>query len=90
MNGYGAMQISFYARISSLPNPPFVGLVGENCSSPSCFTGMYAEVWHTLQEAMNFTFELSPPPDGAWGNLKQDGTWDGIVGNLIHLSIPQC
>jgi hypothetical protein len=28
---------------------------------------------------MNFTYTVEPPPDNAWGGLKEDGTWNGIM-----------
>ncbi len=32
---------------------------------------------------MNFTYTLVPSPDGGYGLLKPDGTWNGLVGHLI-------
>jgi hypothetical protein len=32
---------------------------------------------------MNFTFEVRKPPDGNYGALKPDGTWNGMIGELI-------
>ena len=44
---------------------------------------MYPDAWHALQDVMNFTYELSPPPTKSWGNLK-NGSWDGIVAMLLR------
>ena len=30
------------------------------------------------------SYELSRPPDGAWGQLSDDGTWSGMVGQLFR------
>ena len=32
---------------------------------------MFAEVWHSLQEVMNFTFDLSPPPSDAGKQFRK-------------------
>ena len=32
---------------------------------------------------MNFTYVLRKPPDGNWGLQNADGSWNGIVGQLI-------
>ncbi len=44
---------------------------------------MYPDAWHALQDVMNFTYELSPPPTKSWGNLI-NGSWDGIVAMLLR------
>ncbi len=33
---------------------------------------------------MNFDFEIVEPADGAYGSMKDDGSWDGMVNDLIH------
>ena len=45
--------------------------------------GMFAEVYFSLQEIMNFTFTLVQPPDKQWGTLQHDGSWSGMV-NLLQ------
>ena len=58
-------------------------MVGNNCTHSGCFQGMYADVWHNLQSIMNFTYFLNPPPDGAWGNKLEDGSWNGMIGTFV-------
>ena len=31
---------------------------------------------------MNFSYTLNKPPDGAWGAIQPDGSWNGMV-NLL-------
>ena len=35
-----------------------------------------------LKEQMNFSLIFTKPPDNAWGSLRSDGTWSGIVRQL--------
>ena len=35
--------------------------------------------WFFFQSVLNFTFTLKKPPDGNWGALQSDGTWNGMV-----------
>ena len=44
--------------------------------------GMFAEVVFALQDILNFTYVLKKPPDGQWGSLQSDGTWNGMVREL--------
>ena len=32
---------------------------------------------------MNFTYTLIQPPDGAWGAIQPDGSWNGMI-NLLE------
>ena len=32
---------------------------------------------------MNFTYVLKKPPDGQWGVKKPDGSWSGMIGELL-------
>ena len=62
-----------------------------------CFTGTYIDLirinkilisfykdfYLSFQSIMNFTFEVRKPPDGNYGALRPDGTWTGMIGELI-------
>ena len=37
-----------------------------------------------FQEILNFTYTLRKPPDGNWGSIKSDGSWSGMVNELIQ------
>ena len=36
------------------------------------------------QQIMNFTYDLTQPPDGQWGAIQPDGSWSGLVGMLMR------
>ena len=36
---------------------------------------------------MNFTYTLTKPPDGAWGSIQPDGSWNGMVNMLAKQDI---
>ena len=46
------------------------------------FEGMFAEIFTSLQELMNFTYSLNEPPDGEWGAQNADLSWTGMIGML--------
>ena len=37
-----------------------------------------------LQQILNFTYDLTQPPDGQWGAIQSDGSWSGLVGMLMR------
>ncbi len=42
-------------------------------------TGMFAEIFESLRDVMNFTYSVVRPPDKQWGAIQKDGTWNGMV-----------
>ena len=43
---------------------------------------MYPDVWHNLQGLMNFTYQITFPPDMGWGTFK-NGKWNGMIRQLV-------
>ena len=41
----------------------------------------------SLQEIMNFTYTVIKPPDGKWGAIQPDGTWNGMIDLLSNQEI---
>lgn len=37
-----------------------------------------------LAEKLNFDYELVVPKKGTFGQREPDGTWDGVVGDLMR------
>ena len=69
----------------ALESVPYITAMTPVQGQPGFFhmDGMFAEVYFSLQEIMNFTFTLIQPPDMQWGALQPDGSWSGIV-NLLQ------
>ena len=40
-----------------------------------------------LQEILNFTYTVIKPPDGLYGSIHPDGTWNGMVQLLANQDI---
>ena len=39
-------------------------------------------LFYYFEDIMNFTCTITKPRDSSFGNLKEDGSWTGMVGNL--------
>ena len=46
-------------------------------------TGFVPEVLWRLSANLNFNIQLMFPPDGQWGSMMDNGTWTGMVGQLV-------
>ena len=50
--------------------------------------GICGDVWHgVLEKALNFTTNVKPSPDGMYGSIDEDGTWNGIIGSLQNTQV---
>ncbi|XP_066264897.1 glutamate receptor ionotropic, delta-1-like [Branchiostoma lanceolatum] len=47
------------------------------------YVGFCIDLINALAEQLDFTYELYEPEDGQYGAEKDDGTWSGMVGELV-------
>lgn len=48
------------------------------------FEGFCIDLLDKLQTMMNFTYEIYEVEDNNFGSQQGDGTWNGIVGDIIE------
>ena len=60
-----------------------VEYVYYNMTSKEYYYGYCIDLIYKINETMGFDFELYEPPDGAYGTMQNDGSWDGMVNELI-------
>ena len=76
------MKILYYISVVS-PPPNFCARhLEDGCTSSKCFKGLYADIFHSLQESLNFTFTIQLVK--SFGGMK-NGTWTGMIGNIIYM-----
>lgn len=66
--------------ITSLPDPPYV----LDFQSNQLNGGIYVDIFKAIQNHLNFTYDLILPPDGNFGAMNENGTWNGMIKSLIH------
>jgi ABC-type amino acid transport substrate-binding protein len=65
-------------KILTIVSPPYVSQ-----GSDGKLSGVIVDILNKLSAAEGFTFDLALQPDGAYGALQADGTWNGLVRSLI-------
>eukprot|EP00094_Tigriopus_californicus_P005739 TCALIF_05532-PA protein Name:"Similar to GRIK4 Glutamate receptor ionotropic, kainate 4 (Homo sapiens)" AED:0.32 eAED:0.33 QI:0/-1/0/1/-1/1/1/0/332 len=68
-------------RVTILPYFPLVNL---NLTDLNDNTGYFVDVLDILADLMHFQVVYQMPPDGRWGGKNDDGTWNGMVGELTN------
>ena len=47
------------------------------------YEGYCIDLIEELAKLLKFTYEIYPSPDGFYGAETENGTWDGMIGELI-------
>ena len=49
--------------------------------------GIFVDIFKELSNLLNFTYEVTSPSDNQWGAINSDGTWSGMVGQLVRKEV---
>ena len=55
-----------------------------NSTSGNYYYGYCIDLIYKINEEMDFEFTLMEPPDDAYGTMQSDGTWNGIVNEILQ------
>ena len=50
-------------------------------------TGSFPDLLNSLANTMNFTYTIGPPPDMKWGGQQKDGSWNGMMDQVVKEEI---
>ena len=70
---------SIHVNIIFVDYPPFS--IKQN--DPSVVKGYHGEMFHSLQQTLQFSYDAFVQEDQVWGDLK-NGTYDGMMGEIQH------
>ena len=45
--------------------------------------GIFVDIFLELSNLLNFSYTVTSPSDKQWGGIKSDGTWSGMIGQLV-------
>ena len=48
------------------------------------YEGFCIDLLEQLAKMLHFTYEIYPSPDGQHGGITENGTWNGIMGELVN------
>ena len=48
------------------------------------YEGFCIDLFEQLAKMLHFTYEIYPSPDGQYGGKTENGTWNGMIGELVN------
>ena len=76
----GRLVTSF---VFTLQDAPFIS-IKENEDGTFSYKGYCIDLLHELAKKLHFTYEIYPSPDGFYGGETENGSWNGMVAELIN------
>ena len=70
-------------RVTSIHVLPYVGHQLNDNGKIILYKGIFVDVFKELTSLLNCSYSAILPPDGKFGAQKGDGTWSGMVGQLV-------
>ena len=64
-------------------DPPLLHVTEDGDGSFS-FKGPLKNLLDTLSSLLNFTYTLYVPPDGQYGGRFENGSWNGMIGEVVN------
>ena len=75
-------------KVETLPEAPYTTKMELNPNTGKYeVEGSFPDLLKGLSVLMNFTYTVTPPPDGAWGGYNgdfPDGTWNGMMNQVVN------
>ena len=72
-----------FVQINSTTTPP-VGRFKHLFHDKRYYVGYLADLLQLLSELLHFDYVINSSPDGSYGFQKSDGSWDGVIGELVR------
>ena len=74
----------FIFRATSLPENKKTEIYFKDETKNVYYYGYCIDLIHKISEKMHFDYKIYEPEDGAYGTMQEDGSWNGMVNELIQ------
>ena len=68
---------------TTLHDPPYTIVTRQEDGSVSC-SGYVYDLWRIMASVLNIRFKMITPQRRDYGTLHENGTWTGMVGDLVY------
>ena len=71
-------------KVQTLVETPYTISLNLNAHTEKYeVTGSFPDLLNSLANTMNFTYKFGPPPDNKWGGKQIDGSWNGMMDQVV-------
>ena len=70
-------------RVVAFHDPPYVSME-KAANGTYVYSGYLYDVWKLLAETLNIQYRMVPPVRWGYGHVHTNGTWSGMVGELVY------
>ncbi|KAF0302297.1 Ionotropic receptor 25a [Amphibalanus amphitrite] len=70
-------------RVVAMHDPPYISVVRQGDGSYH-FNGYLMDLWRTIARELRLTYRLVALPGGGYGSMDENGTWNGLIGELAY------
>ena len=74
-------------RIGTHTWEPYILNAQLDSMNKTTYWGQYYDIIREVALYLNMTFEIRLPDDGAWGTVDENGTWNGMVAQLLRREV---
>ena len=75
-------------KVQTLVETPYTISLNLNAQTEKYeVTGSFPDLLNSLANTMNFTYTIGPPPDKKWGGQQPDGSWNGMMDQVVKEEI---
>ncbi|CAN0145650.1 unnamed protein product, partial [Lampetra planeri] len=71
-------------KVAVVLDPPFVMKASNVLGQPKRFVGFAVDVLEELSRHLGFTYDLYQAPDNSYGRPGPGGSWNGLLGEILH------
>jgi hypothetical protein len=69
---------TIHLNINYMNNPPYI----EKKNGSQRVSGFLGEIFYAIQENLGFQYTLNDPETTVWGYLQENGTYNGLLGQI--------
>ena len=77
----GGMDVEI--RMTAIHDPPYVG-IHRLSNGTYRYDGYLFAIWEIIAHELKLRYRIESLADGGYGNLDENGTWSGMVGELAY------
>ena len=71
-------------KVQTLVETPYtISLILNAHTEKYEVTGSFPDLLNSLANTMNFTYTIGPPPDNKWGGKQLNGSWNGMMDQVV-------